>query len=365
VNETAKPIVPSQGEVLEAQELLPSAPQNQHWQRLKRWAPVSFFVGGFLLDVFTLGGEVNPKALLVVCAYALVIPFIFIARAKSWALRHQRWFTAALHLCIGSLFSALVVLYFRSAELLLTSLIVCGLFAAMVWNEFARRDDSQRELMWGIYCVSLIMLFNFLLPWVLGSVRALWFYVSTASAVGLIWGLWWLARVPLNTVRMATGFALCLAALYPMGWIPPVPLVMENSLVGTGFQKSNGQYTVQVEEQALASRLGLKQTVQHRVGREPIYVLTAVSAPARATAELEHRWSRKGPDGWTRTDAIPIRIQGGRKGGWRAYSFKRNLEPGRWKVETALVGGAVLGRHVFALVDVDGDTAVVRVPRDL
>ncbi|MFU8802761.1 MAG: DUF2914 domain-containing protein [Bradymonadaceae bacterium] len=347
-------------------EPLPEPTRREiYWQRVKRWAPLSLFVGGFLFDVVTLGAEINPKALLAVCGYALVVPFFFVMRAKSWAMNYQRWFTGALHLAIGSLFSALAVLYFRSAGQFFTSIIVIALFTAMVWNEFARRDDSQRELLWGIYCVSLVMLFNFLWPYIIGSVRPLWFYVSTLSAVGLIWGLKVVARVPVKTVRTATAIAALLAVLYPLGWIPPVPLVMENSLVGTSFKRADGEYTVTVEPQGLVTRIGLKTPTLHRAGREPVYVLTAISAPKRATAELEHRWQHKGPDGWTTTDVMSIKISGGRQRGWRAYSFKRNMQPGRWKVQTALVGGAILGSENFELVEVDGDIVIERRPENL
>lgn len=365
MNDPTPPATPELPESSQTSSPCPPAPQPSRWAFIKRWGPISLFVGGFLIDIVTLAGEINPKALVVVCGYALAIPLFFATRSTAFATRHHRWFTGILHLCIGSLFSALAVLYFRSAGQFFTSLIVVGLFGAMVWNEFARRDDSQRELLWGIYCVSLVMLFNFLLPYIVGSVRPIWFYLSTVSAIGLIWGLRFVARVPLKTLRTATGLAVMLTILYPLGWIPPVPLVMENSLVGTSFTRSGGEYTVLVESQDLIVRLGLKARTQSRVQREPIYVLTAISAPGRAEANLEHRWKRKGPEGWTMTDAIPIRVRGGRKGGWRAYSFKRNLQAGRWKVETALVGGAILGSQVFDLVEADEDVNLSRAPEHL
>lgn len=336
------------------------AHSDKHLRWMRRWLPLCLFVGGFVLDAVTLSGEVAPLALAAVGLYALLVAMALVLRGRGLLVRFERWVTLGLHLGLGSLFSALSVLYFRSSGDFFAFVVVLVLFALMVFNEFARRDDSQRELLWGIYCVSLVMLLNFGLPHLVGSVKPVWFYVSSAVAVALVLGLRVAAAVPLKTVRSALAAAVLLVALYPLGLIPPVPLVMENSLVGVNFRKDAGEYSCEVETPGRFERLPF---VAHRVHRErgqALYVLTAISAPRDAVARLEHRWSRKGDEGWTLTDTIPIAITGGRKAGWRAYSFKRNIVPGIWRVETALVGGAVLGAQVFVVEEVPEGTPLER-----
>lgn len=49
-------------------------------------------------------------------------------------------------------------------------------------------------------------------------------------------------------------------------------------------------------------------------------------------------------------DAIPLSLKsGGRKNGWRFYSWKQNLQEGQWLIETALKDGAVISQKEFVL----------------
>ena len=43
-------------------------------------------------------------------------------------------------------------------------------------------------------------------------------------------------------------------------------------------------------------------------------------------------------------DRIPIKISGGREGGYRAYSFKQRLDPGDWRVDVESQDGRIVGR---------------------
>jgi DUF2914 family protein len=43
-------------------------------------------------------------------------------------------------------------------------------------------------------------------------------------------------------------------------------------------------------------------------------------------------------------DRVPIKISGGREGGYRAYSFKQRLDPGEWRVDVESSDGRIIGR---------------------
>jgi hypothetical protein len=323
---------------------------------MRRWLPFAFFVGGFFFDVLTLGRMVTTANLMVVCGYALGVAICLLVRSRALPEKWVRWLGFALHFCLGSLFSALVVVYFKSAGELYTLVVVAALFGAMVWNEFANWDDSQLHLLWAIYCVSLVMLFNFVVPHLTGSISAWWFYISSALGVAAIIGLCVLSRLKLRTVRVACASAVVLVLLYTLNLVPPVPLVMKNSLVGTDFQKQDGEYTALVEEPSLCARAGL---VDATVGWQPgehVAVLTAIFAPSGIEVDMEHRWYRHVDGAWSQTDTIGFHMRGGRKNGWRMWSRKRHLQPGRWRVETALEDGAVLGYETFVVVEADPDT---------
>ena len=285
----------------------------------------------------------------VISLYAVGVLTALLSRARGIGESFDQYIGYALQLCLGSLFSALVVLYFRSAGQLFTFAIVVALFGMMVWNEFSDNDNAQQELLWGIFCVSLIMLRNFALPFVVNSVHPAWFYVSCAVGTAIIWALRWLADASLKSVRTATVAAAVLVGVYLLGWIPPVPLVMENSLVGTNFAKQGGEYTCQVDEPGLLQKAGLADPVVHYRPGDKVAVLSAVSAPDNAEADLEHRWYKWVEGEWKAYDTIGVTMRGGREEGWRFWTNKRNVSPGEWKVETALEGGAVLGYETFVL----------------
>lgn len=361
---------------------------DERWalsDRARRWLPFSFFVGGFLFDVLTLGRMVTMLNLAVVALYALGAGAFLVllgrfstsgaalseespseARLRlegapePTRLKWLRWAGFAFNFCLGSLFSALVVLYFKSAGEWLTLLTVLLLFGAMVFNEFARLKDSQRHLSWAIYCVSLVMLFNFLVPHLVGSISAWWFYISTALALAAVYGLCVLAGHRFKMVRMATLAAGGLVALFALGLIPPVPLVLKNTLVGRDFKKVDKQYTCMVDTQGPMVRLGLAEpTVAWQPG-ERVDVLTAIFAPRSVEVDMEHRWFREVQGSWELTDTIPFHMRGGRQKGWRMHSAKRHVAPGRWKVETAVANGTGLGYKTFTIEKTDGPRECAR-----
>jgi len=43
-------------------------------------------------------------------------------------------------------------------------------------------------------------------------------------------------------------------------------------------------------------------------------------------------------------------VVGGRDNGYRGYTFKRHVQPGRWRVEVRTETGRLLGRIPFELV---------------
>jgi hypothetical protein len=76
-----------------------------------------------------------------------------------------------------------------------------------------------------------------------------------------------------------------------------------------------------------------------------------VFAPVRLETTIYHHWySRPDKSGaFSAVDRIPIRIQGGREGGYRAYTFKQGLIVGDWRVDVETEDGRVLGRVHFTV----------------
>ena len=79
---------------------------------------------------------------------------------------------------------------------------------------------------------------------------------------------------------------------------------------------------------------------------EPIYCFTAVFAPVALDTTVYHHWYFRSNSSkpFTHADRIPIKISGGREGGYRAYTFKQRLDPGDWRVDVETEDGRIVGR---------------------
>ena len=103
----------------------------------------------------------------------------------------------------------------------------------------------------------------------------------------------------------------------------------------------------------------------HRAGNVPVYAYSAVFAPTDLKTKIFHRWMYKDEKSgkWIATDQLGFSISGGRDGGWRGFTFKRNVFAGRWRVEVITERGQVLGRATFRVVAVAAPPDLVSVMR--
>jgi hypothetical protein len=59
-----------------------------------------------------------------------------------------------------------------------------------------------------------------------------------------------------------------------------------------------------------------------------------------------HHWYFRphGNNPFIHADRIPVKISGGREAGYRAYTFKQQLDPGDWRVDVEAEDGRIIGR---------------------
>jgi hypothetical protein len=58
-------------------------------------------------------------------------------------------------------------------------------------------------------------------------------------------------------------------------------------------------------------------------------------------------------NGWQTTDKIPLRVTGGRVGGYRGHASKGNYTAGDWRVAVETTDGREIGRIPFTIVQSD------------
>lgn len=335
------------------------------WDRLAPFAQPIYFACGVVFDAITLTSFLNIWTLGYVCLYATGVGVCMVVRARRWFERRREWVDNVLHFCLGATFSALVALYFRSAATLWGWLTVGLLLAVMVWNEWAAKTRPSRSLVWAVYAASLVMLFNFLLPYLIGTISSVWFYGSIALVMATLYGLRKLARIPDLSLVASGVFSLALAGLYIADAIPPVPLVMRQNVACVEARHRQDRYVCDGTEPGWLTSWGIApKTVRYTPG-ERVSVMSAVAAPRGLRSTLEHRWARWNGEAWQQYDTIEVEMTGGRKHGWRFYSYKQHIRPGRWRVATAVPDGRVVGYAWFNLRAVDAAERPERRPLEL
>ena len=68
--------------------------------------------------------------------------------------------------------------------------------------------------------------------------------------------------------------------------------------------------------------------------------------------QINHQWQKYFPNRreWITTDSLGYKITGGRDGGYRGYTYKKNVSPGDWRIDVKIEDGATLGRINFKII---------------
>jgi hypothetical protein len=334
---------------------------------IRRFLPGLAFICGFTWDSVTMGRVVSFYDLLILTTYYFGAGLILILLVREVKPQWQNWFIFLIQFLFGGLFSALVVFYFKSSGSLYTFLVVIFLALMLVSNEFIGKRYQSRILTWTMFAACGTMYLNFLIPHVVHSIKPIWFYLSCIFSLTVVFAIHGFAyakqRASMPTAvkklhylrdlhQMAPSLAVValLVVLYQCQLIPPVPLVLKESYICKDFSNENGVYQCQAERQSLIRTLGFGGDVIHITEGEKIYNLNAVFAPTGITADLEQRWWLRNEQlgSWMASGVVPLPMEGGRKEGWRTYSYiQASSQAGDWKVETALKDGAVLAVAYF------------------
>ena len=328
---------------------------------LRRFYPLAAFFGGFIADALTLGQRVTPLDfwrlggfLLGAAVFALWLawrgtrrkePPVPAADLRGHVAR-LTWQAPYLlmQFFFGGIFSALFILYFKSSGHLGSWLTAAILGALLVANEFAGDRYGRRfTLTWSLFALNAILLFNFLLPHLAGSLDPLWFYASTLAGALLASLLRGVAPGRPGRIRPAWGIAGALLAAWHLGMIAPVPLVKRDMAVGHDFVQTGGRFLLQVERAPWWQFWrDHSATVQVAEGAR-LYGVTAVFAPLGVAAELEHRWEFREVGGWRQVYRDRFRSIGGRERGFRGYSWVLDPKPGEWRFTVATGDGRTIG----------------------
>jgi len=313
--------------------------------KLKTVASVSSAEAQKLADKIGYESTAVPKD-------AIVVEHRFLDR--EWSDVWKDRLSWMVQFCFGSMFSALVVCYFKSSGSIASLILVILLAALLVGNEFLKKKYESFGVSLAFFCLLGTMFMNFTIPHVVHRIGFIWFLLSTVVSFLICVGIQRLSHHKKRVLVAPAIISSLLIVAYIMNWVPPVPLVLKQQMVCQNFDRKN--YSCDVDSPTFLQKIGIKLPSVHRIDGAEVYFLSSVYAPADLKAELEYRWYYKDPASgdYRLTDKISsgrMRIVGGRESGYRSYTKKKNIPAGRYNVEVAYKDGAVIGSQKFEVFE--------------
>ncbi len=345
--------------------------------RHAKYAPILFFISGFIFDSLTLGRIDRIYDLFVLCSHmtslSITLYLYNLADDGKWnntfLKRYEEYLPLAIQFFFGGLSSAFVIYFSRSVSLSKTASFFTILVLLLIANEFLKKRISNKYLQFGVYYFISFTFFTFMIPVFMKELNTDIFLisgavslVSTLVLVVFIYGKSPSTRQEVHLGKMvAIIFSIygILNLFYFLRLIPPVPLALDKGIVAHNIEMKDNTYLVTYEsEDSFVFWRKHKIDYNYRPD-DTIYVFTSIFAPTDLKKSIFHRWKwyDEATNKWEIVEDIGYDITGGRDGGFRGYTYKSNVKPGKWEVQVLTNEEQVLGVIDFNIVTQKGDVS--------
>ncbi|KKW19280.1 MAG: hypothetical protein UY63_C0017G0057 [Parcubacteria group bacterium GW2011_GWA2_51_10] len=331
-------------------------------------SPVTLIIG-FSLDAFIvrnvdlLGSAFFLFGYLVIAGSGILLLNLILAGA----LLGRVWNAAApflpvvIQFAFGGLFSGFVILYSQSAALAVSWIFVVALALLLISNERFRKLYGRFAFQIGILFFGLFSFLTFSLPVLLTRIQTDTFVVGGVLSIFIIalyvrlieYFIPALVRENRRTVLSVIGSIFLLVnVLYFTNAIPPFPLALKEAGVYHSIQKKGDTYVLEEEPRRWYEFYLRYHKAFHKAPGERVYVFTAVYLPADFSAQIFHQWEYHDKEAgeWIESGSYSFPITGGRSGGYRVYTFRQSIAPGKWRVNVRTEDGRIIGRVSFTIV---------------
>ena len=347
------------------------------YQKYERYiTPIAFFAG-FVWDNLTLRriDLAYENIMLLWNLFVIAASIILINTYEAGHLRSLisgkiiskaiRIVPIFMQFAFGGLFSAFFVFYSRSSSVLASWPFLLFLAALFIGNEFFRKKYLRLTFQMSIFFIVLFSYSVFALPIFVGKMGALIFIASGLAALAILFiiALAIFKITPERFKQNLRALTLSIASIYILfnifyfaNIIPPMPLSLKESGIYHSIERipeGNNIYKISFEPAPWHLFFKGSSDTFHLVTGESIYSYSAVFAPTKLNIAILHRWSYfdKEKGDWIEVSRLKFPMRGGRDGGYRGYTLKSNITPGKWRVDVITDRGQVLGRRTFEVVE--------------
>ncbi len=339
-------------------------------RRNSKYAPILFFIGGFIFDTLTLGRIDRTYDLTVLCLHmtslTITLYLYNLADDGKWKNtfleRYEEYFPLAIQFFFGGLSSAYVIYFSRSVSLSKTASFFVILVLLLIANEFLKKRISNKYLQFGVYYFISFTFFAFMVPVFLKELNTAVFLISggisLASTLVLlifIYGKSASTRMEMSLGKMIFIIVTIYGVInlfYFLKLIPPVPIALDKGIVAHDINIANNTYLVTYESEDSHVFWRKHSLDFHYTPGENIYIFSSIFAPTNLKETVFHRWRwyNETSGSWENVEDIGYEITGGRDGGFRGYTFKNNVKPGKWEVQVLTDEEQMLGVIGFTIV---------------
>ncbi|MBU6390216.1 DUF2914 domain-containing protein [Patescibacteria group bacterium] len=337
-------------------------------QKIKKHGSAVAFILGFAWDNVMIGRIDHAFANIMLGTYLTISAFCIIAlnihvkkNSGGPSQKYGRWLAIIMQFCFGSLMSAYIIFYTRSASLAASWPFLAFLVLMVLGNELLRERYHLPRFQIPIFFIVLFSYAVFSLPIIVGRIGSDIFMASGLVSVAIVSLLWLVGRraAPEAFASDKRAAVISVAAIYMLfniayfeQIIPPVPLALKYIGVYHLVTRNNdGSYSLSFEPGFWYPIITDTSGTYHKSPGEPVYVWSSVFAPTRITTPLFYRWSYfdASKNAWVTTDLVPFQIVGGRDAGFRGYTFKTGAFPALWQVSVETAQGALIGETRFTV----------------
>ncbi|MFA6076718.1 MAG: DUF2914 domain-containing protein [Candidatus Paceibacterota bacterium] len=349
-------------------------PIRNFYSRFERPISSLSLILGFIFDVFTLKRVDAFWENAWIFGYLVIIGiFITLIHIKENEIGGERnpgkahfWYVNILQFSFGGVFSAFLILYFRSADIMVAWPFIALLAAIFIANEFFKKHYIRLSFQISFFFLSIYWFAIFLVPVLLHKINA-WIFllsglISLVAISFYVTVLFYFTKGKFIKskeliVLLISSIFILVNVLYFTNLIPPIPLSLKDGGIYHSVQKNKeGNYKVTYEDYGWMGYFKLYPDFKKKNG-EPVYVFSAIFSPKNLNTVIVHEWQHydEMESRWTTESMIKLPVIGGRDGGFRTYSMRTNVALGKWRVNVKTESGQIIGRQRFNIVLVDTD----------
>lgn len=353
-------------------------PKSFEMDELARWymryiSPLAL-IGGFFADNLILLRRIDVwtshallfSYLLIAALCIIVLNLITTGRIRTkWVLKVTPLIPVVAQFAFGGLFSGYLSLYSRSASFPLSWIFVVIVAALLLGNErFVRlymRFSFQISMLFAVLFSFLIfflpVIFHQIGPWmfVFSGLTSLAIIALFLRFIGYLMPEL-LRRERTRIARIIAAIFIIFNVLFFSNAIPPLPLALKAAGVYHSVERTqDGVFHLGAESESWYWDYLPHTRVFHHTPGGITYAYSAVFAPSGISTVILHEWQRydAATGEWLTSATVRYPIIGGRDGGYRGYSFIKDISGGKWRVNVITQYGQLIGRISFTVVDVE------------